>query len=398
MILQYRKQRGLFVPRSIAVLSLVNMFLALAVAAVSSIWALYINSFVGSDAGTGFVSGLLTFVSFASYFAFVPLIRKSKKSSLFFYSLFLVVITYALFWFNRSFIIFLLIAFFITAVYTVRSTVFGIIVRNKSKGDEITKNEGFVYTFANLGWVVGPLIGGYLASVYNDELVFVFAALSSFIALLIFKFSKVKDGHSEKKIEGNIAVNFIDFFRNKERLVAYSIRGGTFVWWVLVYVFMPLFIVQSGLDKMWVGYFLFGVSVPLIFTEYLFSNMTTRHGFRKMFSFGFAWAAIFGILSFFASNVFLIMALIILAGFGIAMLEPTSEAYFFKVTNQKDIGKFFGPFNTGVDVAQFAGKILASLLLLLLPFRYLFPLFSVFMLLMLAVVLVFVRNGTDTKF
>lgn len=382
MILQNRNHRGLFVSRNIFVLSFVNLFLALAGASITSIWSLYVKGFAGSDSAVGLISGALTLVSFVSYFLFVPLVQKSRKSSLFVYSLVLVGITYLLFYFNRSFILFLLLAVFITAVYTIRTCVFGIIVRDKSKIGDLSQNEGFIYTFINLGWVVGPLIGGYVASLFGNNAVFLFSFFFCFFALMTFLFSKVEDRHHDKKATDHILSNFLEFFKDKKRLAAYVLRGGAFLWWTLIYVFMPLYIIEQGLSKVLVGYFLFSVAVPLIVSEYIFSKMAKRYGYGKIFMFGFSIAFVFAIASFFASNIFAVLILVMLAGFGIAMLEPTTEAYFLEVANIKDISRFYGPFNTSVDVMQFSGKIISSLVLFILPFKFLFLLFAVFMLIM----------------
>lgn len=393
MVSQFRKNTGLFVSRNIFVLAFVNLFSALAIASVSSIWAVYINSFVNSNWITGMISAGLTFVSFVSYFLFIPLVQKSKKSALFVYSLILLCITYLLFYFNQNFVIFLILACFITIVYTIRVSVFGIIVRDKSKRGELSENEGFIYTFLNLGWVIGPFIGGYIASFFGANYVFLLAFLVCFAALMTFAFSKVKDNSQSKKVDDGFFLNFAEFFKNKKRLSAYLFRGGTFIWWTLIYIFMPLYIIENGLGEIWVGYFLFAVAVPLIVSEYIFSKIAKHYGYRKIFMTGFSIAFIFAIAAFFSGNVYLDMFFLILAAFGIAMLEPTTEAYFLEVSSRKDINRFYGPFNTSVDVMQFTGKILAALMLFFLPFEYLFLLFALFM----AVMVLFTYKHKDLR-
>ncbi|NCO11699.1 hypothetical protein CO038_02360 [Candidatus Pacearchaeota archaeon CG_4_9_14_0_2_um_filter_39_13] len=382
MVLQFRKNTGLFVSRSIFVLAFVNLFSALAIASISSIWAIYINSFVNNTGITGLISAGLTLVSFVSYFFFIPLVQKSRKSALFVYSLILLCITYLLFFFNRNFIIFLVLACVITAIYTIRVSVFGIIVRDKSKRGELSENEGFIYTFLNLGWVIGPFVGGYIASFLGNNYVFLFAFLLCFAGLMTFIFSKVNDSNRTIKTDGDFFRNFFEFFRDRQRMSAYLFRGGTFIWWTLIYIFMPLYIIESGLGGIWVGYFLFAVAVPLIVSEYIFSKMAKHYGYRKIFMTGFFIAFVFAIAAFFSRDIYVDMLLLIFAAFGIAMLEPTTEAYFLEVSSRKDINRFYGPFNTSVDVMQFIGKVLAALMLFFFAFEYLFLLFAFFMLVM----------------
>lgn len=70
------------------------------------------------------------------------------------------------------------------------------------------------------------------------------------------------------------------------------------------------------------------------------------------------------------------MILLVLASIGPAILEPNTEAYFFDITPDKDESRFYGPFNTSIDVNQFVAKIVSSIVLLCLPFRYVFLVFG----------------------
>ena len=145
---------------------------------------------------------------------------------------------------------------------------------------------------------------------------------------------------------------------------------------------MPLFIIRQGLDKLWVGYFLFAISIPLIFTEYKFSKIAAQLGFKKLFIIGFIFVAIISFTTFFVSDIYIILALLVLASFGMAMVEPTSEAYFFDILKKGDTSRFYGPYNTRVDVGGLITRVLATVSLLFLPFKFLFILFGIFMIIM----------------
>jgi len=64
---------------------------------------------------------------------------------------------------------------------------------------------------------------------------------------------------------------------------------------------------------------------------------------------------------------------------GLAMLESTTESYFFDISKKKEELRFYGPYNTTIDVNQFIGSLLSATLLLVLPFKYIFLLFASFM-------------------
>jgi len=373
------KQRGEKVFTRMGKLAIIGFLVAIALALVDTIWAVYMDSFVHSEAIVGFISAALTLVAIASCFILVPVIEKYKKSSLFFWSLILFGITYILFAINTKFYIFVILAFFLTIFYILRMNSYGIIVKDKSKKSQLSKNEGLVYTFMNLAWVIGPLIAGYLANAYGINLIFVISAIFVFLSAFAFKLSKINDINIKKKLDENILKNTKDFFKSKNRIVAYFISGAVNLWWVLIYLFMPMHIIRSGLNNLWIGYFLFAVAVPLVLFEYKFSKLAGKKGFRKIFKTGFGILFLISLLCFFITNIYLILLLLAIASIGMAMLESTTEAYFFDIINKKDECKYYGPYNTGIDVCQFAGKISASVVLIFLPFKYVFLLFGAFM-------------------
>ena len=76
------------------------------------------------------------------------------------------------------------------------------------------------------------------------------------------------------------------------------------------------------------------------------------------------------------------MGFLVLAGVGMAMVEPTTEAYFFDVLKGKEELRFYGPYNTAIDVNYFIAEIIAATILIFLPFKFLFILFGLFMLIL----------------
>ena len=377
-----KKHRGVPAFTGIAKLAVIGFLVAISSSFIDTIWSIYLDSFLHSEVIVGFLSAGLTLVSLLSYLIFIPLIEKTNKSKMYFYSLLFFGIAYILFAINTKFYIFIILALIITILSTFRITSYGIIVKDKSQESQLSRNEGLVFTFSNIAWVVGPLIAGYIAEKYNVNIVFVLSAVFVLLALFLFRISNIRDANIKKKTDKNMIKNLIDFFKDKDRVIAYFTSGGMCLWWILIYLFMPLHIIRSGLDNLWVGYFLFAVAVPLILTEYKFSKLAGKWGFKKIFKTGFALIGILSFICFFIGNIYLLLGVLVLASFGMAMLEPTTEAYFFDISKKKEDCRFYGPYNTAIDTNHFVGKVSASVLLIFLPFKYLFLLFGFFMFIM----------------
>jgi len=363
-------------------LTYVTIVVSLALAFVNTIWAVYMDSFIQNIVWVGFFSAILTLIAFVSYFVSIPLIEKLDKTKIYSFSLLLFAITYILFAINSKLYIFVIFAFILSILNTFKTTSFGILIREKSSKKLFSRNEGFVYTFTNISWVLGPLLAGYISNKYSINLIFILSAIFILIGLFLFRISKIKDTNTKKKTDSNVLKNFFDFFKDKDRVKAYILSGGIDMWWVLTYLFIPLLIIRNNLSILWVGYFLFAIAVPLILLEYKSSKLAGKIGFKTLFKIGFLIPCIFAFICFFVTNIYWILALLILASFGIALTEPTTEAYFFDISSKKEMLRFYGPYNTTIIVSDFFGKIIASTILIFFPFKFIFLFFSIYMLLM----------------
>ncbi len=383
-----RKNQGNIILTRIARLAIVGFLTSFAAAFVDTIWAVYMEKFLGNMAWVGFFSAFLTIIAFFGFFFFVPFIEKRNKSQLYSLSLALYAIIYLAIAINRNPYIFAVLAIITTILTTLKISSFGIIIRDKSRETELARNEGVIYTLMNVAWVIGPLLAGILSEFLGVSFVFIISMIFMILALISFKVSGVQDSNLRKKIDRNMLKNFVEFFRNKNRVLAYIIGGGVPFWWALIYLFIPMFIIEKGLPIEWVGYFLFAVAIPMILFTYIFSKLAGKIGFKKLFKIGFFILFASALSCFFVSgiptifgfnNIYIILGILVLASVGMAMLESTVEAYFFDLMKEKEELHFYGPYNTNLEVGRLIAYSVPSLILIFLPFKYIFLFFTAIM-------------------
>ncbi|MEK6898108.1 MAG: MFS transporter [Nanoarchaeota archaeon] len=381
-----RKHHGTILITGIARLAVTTLLVSLSLAFVDTVWAVYLESFFENASLVGFFSAFLSVLAFVFFFVFVPLIEKVNKVKLYFVSVFLSGVVYLVFFINRNFIIFVILSVIITALYSFRFTSFGIIVKDKSDKKNLSRNVALMFVFANISWVIGPLIAGLIFVEFGIPVIFLISSVFLFLAAFLFRISKIHDSNIERKINTRVFENFFEFFKDKDRVVTYILQAGVAFWWVLIYLYIPLLILESNINESWIGIFLFAVAVPLIIFEYSFAKLSEKYGSRKFFEAGFLILSFIALLSFFFSNIFVILSLLVLASVGVAMLEPTAESHFFDILkNKKEENRFYGPYNTSLEVGLVIGKIIPAIFLLFLPMKYIFPIFSVFMFLLFLV-------------
>jgi MFS family permease len=378
----FSKHRGEYHFTGIAKLSIVGMLVAFSAAFLNTIWAVYIDSFLNSEVYVGLFSAFLTIIAFVSYFVFIPIVERSDKAKIYAYSLLSFIIFFAVFALTKNLVLLLITAIVMTIILSLRVTSYGLLVKDISEKKNLSTNEGLVYTFLNIAFVIGPLVAGFIAAKFGNPWVFGVSALFILIAFFFFKSTGIKDDEGKKRIDKKMIKNFLDYFRKSDRTIAYLIRGGVNMWWILIYLFVPLWMTRQGMSMSSVGIFLFAVNIPLILLEFFFSRKAAKVGFRKIFQIGYLLAAVMSLLCFIFSGVYVVLALLVLASIGLAMLEPTTEAYFFDILSGKERYHFYGPFNTSIDFGNFVAKVAGSLLLIFLPFNTIFILFAVFMFLL----------------
>jgi MFS family permease len=358
------------------------LFFSIAIAAVSTIWSVYLNSFLHNSALVGFLTSAFIVLEVLAYLFLIPVIERGNKVKLLVLCLLFFAVSYFLFSVYSNIYLVIILGALMAVASGFRITLNGLIVRDNSKPKEVSKNEGIIYTLLNLAWFVGPLIAGYLANIYGFNSVFFLAAVLVLISIFIFNFFKIKDKRKTKHVETNIFRLILNFFREKNRVLIYVISLSLPFWWTFIYVYMPIYIVSHGLSDLELGLFISGVTIPLIFGDYIFARIAGRSGFKKLFFIGFMSLGILAISLFFIPNIYIVLGILILAGISVSMIEPTTEAYFLDIVREEERDKYYGIYTTSSQLGGLIGALLAAVLLVFLPFKSLFLFFGIPMILL----------------
>lgn len=370
-------------------------FASLGFALVSSVLAIYLESFVHNDAKVGFIFAGIMFISFISYFIAVPFLEKRDKSKIYLLSLILIAASYFMYYFIENLLLFILLMVFTVIISVISLTSRGLIVEHLSDKKHLARDEGFAFTSMNLAWVIGPLLVGFLLAYLTEKYIFLLAALMILLSAFVFKISKIRYSGINKAVHKNFVKNFYSFFTNKDRVKVYILNAGVTFWWSLIFIYSPLFIIKY-FDDSYVGYFLFFSMLPLIFIEYYAGKKASEIGYKKIFFVGYLITGILTITCFFIGNVYWILGFLCLSSFGIGLTEATTESYFFDILKKKEDQRYYAPYNTGIDAGRLIGQFIPALILLILPFKSIFLFFGIVML-SLAALSLKIKDIVETK-
>lgn len=358
-------------------LGIFYLFLSIGISIVSTIWSVYLNSFLHSSSLVGFITSFFIVAEVLAYIFLIPVIEKGNKTKMLIASLLFFVISYLLFSVYSNIYLVIILGTLISIVTSLRVTLFGLIVRDKTEDYNVSKNEGIIYALLNSAWLVGPLISGYLARVYGFKSAFFLASIFILISIFAFGFFKVKDEKRTKNVDRYMIPVVLEFFRNKGRATTYLLSIAVNFWWAFVYIYIPIYIIDKGYGGFVLGLFLAGVTLPLIFFDYLFGKLAGKKGFKKLFFIGFITLGVLSIFCFFISSLYFILGLLILASVSVSMIEPTTDAYFFDIVEEEERDKYYGVYTTSGNIGNLLGSLPAAVILLILPFKSLFVFFGI---------------------
>lgn len=375
-------------------LTLARLILAIGLAGIDTIWALYMDSFGLNESTIGFISGFLVIVTLFTAFYSTPILEKLREYKVLLVSLTIFIIGYLSIALADNLYVFLVFSIIITMAGVFRMESFDILFRDESNDKDLNRDEAFMYTIVNVGWLVGPLLAGFIMALYGITTVFMSSAIFVAITLLILLTLKIKQPRKKReKLDSNVKENIIGYIKNKNLNLAYIMAAGIEVWWALIYIYVPLFIINSGnLTEKTVGLFLAAVVAPLVILEYPAGKWSDKHGFKKLFFIGFLFLGISALISFFMTeNITLVLSILVLASIAMALIEPIQDSYFFRLVSSNEEEKYYPIYATAGDVGSLISKFSIAFILLFLPLKFAYLIMAIFMFL-LAIIALKIKN------
>ncbi len=257
-------------------------------------------------------------------------------------------------------------------------------VRDYAKSKNLGEEEGKYFKYSNLGYLIGPLTGGFIGAYAGYEMVFILSSLTFITAFLYFNHLHIVQDHpvlnSEDPLKNyQIVSNLKQYFSNRNRCKVFAFTLFLMIWIGFRRLYIPLYVVFSGYIESMTGVIMALAIVPLILFEVKTGEYADKHGVRKPISIGFTIMAISLFVIFFSPFTMLNFVILILAHLGMAFVEPLQEYYLFKNLKKEEEDKLYGVYMTADPIALFITPVIGALTLLLLPFNYLFLIFGILM-------------------
>jgi MFS family permease len=253
-----------------------------------------------------------------------------------------------------------------------------LMVRDFTAEKNLGQMEGVFFVFSNIGWFLGPVVGGVIARYAGFEPVFMISGLLFLAALAYILHQNLIKKHPSlalpkyepKKVVKTGRVR--KFFSDKGRVAAYAIHLIFLTWLAFKAVVTPLYITEQGYGSDLAGLVISLSMLPYVLIELPVGKYADKHGVRNPIVCGFAIIAmcLFGVK---ISPIFFIdAALLVLVNIGSAFIEPLCDFFFFKHVSKEEENDLYGIFRTADPAGKFLGPLIFSISLMFLPFDWVF--------------------------
>lgn len=364
-------------------LSIIKLFLTFAFATIQTIWAVYMKEFGLNNSQIGLINSFLLIISLFFLFSCVNILEKFSEKKSFILSIITSIIILILIPLFQNLYIFLIFAIILLLSKILDENSFNIFFRDNTSSSKLNENQALLSVLGNIAWFLGPILAGFILLEYGFNIVFYSASLFMMITLILFFKIKIKKNSNKnlKKTYKKKSYKFLikNFIKKKQTHLPYLMSAGVSLWWGFIFVYMPLFIIESKLGKEYIGLFIGFSQLPLILLEYYAGKKSNKIGFKKLFNLGFFGVSILAFLCFIINDIIIKLCLLILASFFMALIEPLRYSFIFSKIKKSDEEEIIPLFSSSLELGSFIGKISIAILLIFLSNKYSYLLISIFM-------------------
>lgn len=258
------------------------------------------------------------------------------------------------------------------------------------KKDQHGKGMGYYSLYMNVGFFLGFILGGFVASFFGFRSIFL---ISGFLICfsIVFIFFVLKDDNETEKSENpdkNMDFNITNIkILLKERQYIFTLILNSMRWFLFGFITAYLiWVLQDnvngfGLDEVISSYLMLVVMAIYVVFIFIASKLLNRYGPRKLMMVGQIIVMLFGISFFFADFVLNLPAFFIVVSFlaiGIALFDPAGITLLLEVIEDiqpKLKGSGIG-FNNAIGL--FCGAIAPMIMSPLGEIEIVFPFYVVF--------------------
>ena len=154
---------------------------------------------------------------------------------------------------------------------------------------EYTRAEPMRLMYAGVAWMIGPTLGAWLADAVGLWATYMLSSVSALVCLAYFWRLRLRDTETLTVFQGHSPnpLRHVARYAQQPRLIfAWVAALGRYIWWVMFFVYVPIYVVESGYSRVVAGALISAGTGFLLFLP-LFGRVVRRFGIRAVLRVGF---------------------------------------------------------------------------------------------------------------
>ena len=237
---------------------------------------------------------------------------------------------------------------------------------------ELAHSESRRMLFNGAAWLIGPSLGLWLWNTPFKPAAYILSALSALAMMRYFwilRFGENKIVRAAKSVSANPLKIVPRYFQQANLRIAYLITITRSTFWITVFVYGPIYVVESGLPRWAAGLFLSSVSA-LLFLSLLVRKLAERFGTRSIIlvSLLLCGTSIIAVGLIGEPKPYGLIFWI-LATVGAAGLDVLGNIPFMRLVKPRERTEMTMVFSTWREMSELLNPLLVTLVLLFFPFE-----------------------------
>jgi len=234
--------------------------------------------------------------------------------------------------------------------------------------------------YSGVAWVVGPTLGVWLWNESGRWTPLALSMLSSTLALIYFWYLRL--GHDKVISQAKTAsVNPLKliprYFSQTSLRIAYLITLTRSIFWLTLFIYGPIYVVEAGLPS-WMAGALISLVSALMLLSPLISRLVRRHGTRLVTRLAQNLCA-FALVMLFVTGSPQPIGLLywVIASFGASALDVVGNIPFMRLVKARERSEMAMIFSTWREMSNLLTPLLVTLVLLVAPIEFFYLLLAI---------------------
>lgn len=223
---------------------------------------------------------------------------------------------------------------------------------------EFTQAQGMSGSLLNLGWTLGPLLGGLsLAAVGIANTFYISAAIIVLSSLVLILYPIDIHLKRRQSIDSSWIANMKFYISRPSLLKVYMFRLSVSLWWAFMFTFLPLYMADAGYSLAAIGMAMAATQVPLFLFEFKTVGLVKPLGYRNIFTCAYGLMMLVMLVAAASGSIPIIVGGFVIASLGIAFLEPLCELYLFDQVTSLEEERVYPVYSTCNSMGSIIGRL-----------------------------------------